>query len=78
MVLPWPKRINVSLNFGIFFILQFETACEQDENLHHRVEICICNAICEDQTAENCSTVVGIVDVDVSAFGRSLGAMVND
>ena len=66
VVISWLKRMTIPLNRDTVFISQREGAFEDEENLHHRVEVGICNTVGENQAAEHLCTIVGIADMDVA------------
>ena len=45
---------------------QNEVAADNHEDLHHCIEVCICDTIGENQTTERLRKVVRIIEVDVA------------
>ena len=68
VVLPRLKRMAILLNYSTVFIPQREFALKFDDNLHHRVEVGICDAVGKKEAAKLSSRIVGAVEVDVSPF----------
>ena len=58
----------IPLNPDAAFISQKEGAFEDEENLHHRIEVGVCNTIGENQAAKLCSGIVGVIDVDIAPY----------
>lgn len=66
VVLPGLERMVILLNYSIIFILQKEFALKYDDNLHHRVEVGICDAVGKKEATKLSSRIVGAVEADVS------------
>ena len=66
VVLPRLKRIVILLNHGTTFILQKEFTFKYNDNLHHRVEVGICDAVGKKEATKLSGRIVGAVESDVS------------
>ena len=68
-LLPWLKRIVISLNNCATFTTQGVVVVKYKDDLHHEAKIGVCYTIGEAQTTENCADVFCTVDVDIASEG---------
>lgn len=66
VVFPRLKLMVILLNHSTAFITQREFAFKYDNNLHHRVEVGICDAVGNKEATKLSGRIVGVVEADVS------------
>jgi len=66
VVVPRLKRMVILLNYSTAFIPQEEFAFKYNNNLHHRVEVGIRDAVGKKEAAKLSGRIVGAVEADVS------------
>ena len=68
VVLPRLKRMAILLNYSTAFITQKEFAFKYDNNLHHRVEVGICDAVGKKEATKLSGRIIGAIEADVSPY----------